>query len=223
MTDPVQPDHRALLKRSLLAIEQLEAKLAAVERARTEPIAIVGMACRFPGGVASPAAYWELLRNGIDAVTEVPPDRWDIDAIYDPDPDAVGKSYTRWGGFLDEVDRFDAPFFGISPREATSLDPQQRLLLETTWEALEHAAIAPATMAGSRTAVYVGISAHDYASEFAERAGMVHADAYTASGNAHSMASGRLAYFLGLHGPNAPIDTACSSSSVAIQDRKSVV
>lgn len=216
MTDPRQPDHAALLKRALAAIDQLQGKLAASEKARTEPIAIVGMGCRFPRGVDSPEAFWELLREGVDAVTEVPAHRWNVDAIYDPDPDAPGKSYTRWGAFVDDVDRFDAAFFGVSPREAVSMDPQQRLLLEVTWEALEHAAIAPSSLAGSQTAVYVGITTHDYATELAETIGTRNGDAYTPSGVAHSVAAGRLSYVLGLHGPNVAIDTACSSSLVAL-------
>jgi acyl transferase domain-containing protein/NAD(P)-dependent dehydrogenase (short-subunit alcohol dehydrogenase family)/aryl carrier-like protein len=218
VTDPTSdsPDYRALLKRSLGAIQQLEAKLDAVEQSRAEPIAIVGIGCRFPGGVVDPESYWELLRNGVDAVTEVPPDRWNIADIYDADPDAVGKSYTKWGGFLDGVDKFDALFFGISPREAPSMDPQHRVLLEVVWEALENASIAPPSLAGSRTAVFLGVSTHDYQNEFSEVVGLSYADAYAGSGAAHAVASGRVAYFLGLHGPNAPIDTACSSSSVAI-------
>ena len=218
MTDPTSgsPDYRALLKRSLAAIQQLESKLAAVEQARVEPIAIVGIGCRFPGGVTNVETYWELLRNGVDAVSEVPADRWSIADTYDPDPDTIGKTYTKWGGFLDDVDKFDAAFFGISPREATSMDPQHRVLLEVSWEALENAGIAPTSLAGSRTAVYLGISTHDYSNQFCEIVGLTYADAYAASGAAHAVASGRVSYFLGLHGPNAPIDTACSSSSVAI-------
>jgi acyl transferase domain-containing protein/NADPH:quinone reductase-like Zn-dependent oxidoreductase/NAD(P)-dependent dehydrogenase (short-subunit alcohol dehydrogenase family) len=209
-------DYAALLKRSLVAIDQLESKLAAIERARSEPIAIVGIGCRFPGGADTPDEFWKLLHAGVDAVTEVPKDRWDIDRYFDPNPDAIGKTYTRWGAFVEDVDKFDAEFFGISPREAVSMDPQQRLLMEVTWEALEHAGIAPSTLAGSATAVYVGISTHDYGLELAEAVGMRNGDAYTASGTSHSIASGRLSYFLGLHGPNAAIDTACSSSLVAM-------
>jgi len=209
-------DHAALLKRSLLAIDQLEGRLKAAEQARHEPIAIVGIGCRFPGDADTPDAFWRFLESGTDGVTEVPKDRWDADACFDPDPDAVGKSYTRWGGFVKGVDQFDAHFFGISPREAVSLDPQQRLLLEVTWEALEHAGIAPSSLAGSPTAVYMGITTHDYANRLAEAVGSRHGDAYTPSGTAHSVAAGRLSYFLGLHGPNVAVDTACSSSLVAL-------
>ena len=216
MNEPNHPDYQALLRRSLAAIEQLEAKLAAAERARSEPIAIVGMGCRFPGNVDSPAAYWDLLREGIDAVTEVPRHRWDAEETFDPDPDAEGKTYTKWGGFIRQVDSFDAPFFAISPREAVSLDPQHRLLLEVTWEALENAAIAASSLVGTRAAVYIGISTHDYANQFTELVGSARGDAYAASGSAHSIAAGRLSYFLGVHGPNLAVDTACSSSLVAI-------
>ena len=211
-----EPDYRALLKRSLVAIEQLEAKLAAAERVRSEPIAVVGIGCRFPGGVSSPEAYWELLANGVDAVTEVPKQRWDADAVFDPDPDAEGKSYTRWGGFIDQVADFDPQFFGISPREAVGMDPQHRLLLEVAWEALEHAGIAPSSLSGSRAAVFVGISSSDYSTQRADLAGSGSGDAYTAAGGAHSIAAGRLSYFLGVHGPNMAVDTACSSSLVAV-------
>ena len=214
---PVAPlDYAVLFKRSLAAIDELEAKLATAQRQQREAIAIVGMACRFPGDANTPQAFWSLLRDGVDAVTEVPLERWDINSYYDPDPDAVGKTYTRWGAFVDNVDRFDAAFFGISPREAISLDPQQRLLLEVTWEALENAGIAPSSLAGSATAVYMGITTADYAMRMAESAGFRNGDAYTSSGTAHSVAAGRLSYFLGVHGPNAAIDTACSSSLVAL-------
>jgi acyl transferase domain-containing protein/aryl carrier-like protein len=216
VTDSRQPDHAALLKRSLIAIDQLQAKLAALERERNEPIAIVGIGCRFPMGADTPAAFWSLLRDGVDAVTVVPSERWDADAFFDPDPDAPGKSYTRWGAFVRDVDRFDPAFFGVSPREAVSMDPQQRLLLEVAWESLEHAGIAPSSLAGSQTAVYVGITTHDYAMQLAEAVGSRNGDAYTPSGTAHSVAAGRLSYVMGLHGPNVAIDTACSSSLVAL-------
>jgi acyl transferase domain-containing protein len=216
MTAPQQPDYASLLKRALIAIDQLEAKLAASSNAQGEPVAVVGIGCRFPQRASSPEAFWEMLRGGVDAVTEVPPHRWDADAIYDPDPDAHGKSYTRWGAFIENVDQFDAAFFGVSPREAVSMDPQQRVLLEVTWEALENAAIAPSSLAGSQTAVYVGITTQDYGVELAETVGSLFGDAYSSSGTAHSVAAGRLSYVLGLHGPNVAIDTACSSSLVAM-------
>ena len=180
-----------------------------------EAVAIVGMACRFPGGSDSPDAFWTMLRNGIDAITEVPPDRWDIDAYYDPDQDAPGKMYTRHGGFIGGVDRFDATFFGISAREARSMDPQQRLLLETSWEALEHAGTAADRLRGSRTGVFVGLCTNDYGGLQLKRDAS-EMDAYFGTGNAPSVAAGRLSYVLGLQGPSLSIDTACSSSLVTV-------
>lgn len=216
MTDKEQQDRALLLKRSLAAINDLQAQLAAARRAASEPIAIVGMSCRFPGGADTPEAYWDLLMKGTDTVTEVPRDRWDMDQFFDPDPDAPGKTYTRWGAFLDGLRTFDAGLFGVSPREAIMLDPQQRMLLEVTWEALERAGIAPSSVAGSQTAVYVGVSTNDYANYLGEAIGLYNGNAYAGSGCAHSMASGRLAYAFDFHGPNAAVDTACSSSHVAL-------
>ncbi|MEO0820505.1 MAG: type I polyketide synthase, partial [Pseudomonadota bacterium] len=216
MNDRPSTDQRALLQRALLTIDRLEAKLAEERAARREPIAIVGMGCRFPGGADTPEAFWELVREGRDAVTEVPKERWDVDAIFDPDPDAIGKTYTRWGAFIDDFNWFDPTFFGITRREARSIDPQQRLLLETTWEALEYGGIAPSSLAGSRGGVFVGVTGHDFSLIGAEALSHLKADAYGASGGAHSIASGRISYLLGLHGPNFALDTACSSSMVAI-------
>jgi acyl transferase domain-containing protein/acyl carrier protein/SAM-dependent methyltransferase len=180
-----------------------------------EPIAIIGMGCRIPGGANDPAAFWNLLRNGVDAISEVPAERWDVDAYYDPDPDAPGKMSTRWGGFLGDVDLFDAPFFGITPREAVSMDPQQRLLLEVSWEALERAGQPPDRLQGSQTGVFIGISCYDYY-HLARRLGDTGIDAYSSTGMTFSVAAGRLAYVLGLQGPTMAIDTACSSSLVTI-------
>ena len=202
-------------KRALAAIQKLQARLAASEAARNEPIAVVGLGCRFPQA-DSPEAFWELLARGADAVVEVPPDRWDVAAHYDPDPDAPGKMSSRWGAFLDRVDLFDAHFFGISPREAIRMDPQQRLLLEVAWEALEHAGQAPDGLAGSRTGVFVGISTNDY-THLQMRAGALESiDSFTGTGSAFSVAAGRLSYALGLEGPSIAVDTACSSSLVAV-------
>jgi acyl transferase domain-containing protein len=156
-------DKLSPVKRALFELQETRASLSEMKRAREEPIAIVGMACRFPGGVDNPDAYWELLRNGVDAVTEVPPDRWDLGEYYDADPNAPGKMYTRHGGFLTQIDRFDSHFFGIAPREAMSMDPQQRVLLEVSWEALERAGLAPDRLGGTPTSVFVGISTSDYA------------------------------------------------------------
>jgi 3-oxoacyl-(acyl-carrier-protein) synthase/NAD(P)-dependent dehydrogenase (short-subunit alcohol dehydrogenase family)/acyl carrier protein len=179
-----------------------------------EAIAIVGLACRFPGAPDA-AVYWELLANQVDAITEVPPERWDIEAYYDPDPDVPGKMSTRWGGFIEGIDLFDPDFFGISPREAVELDPQQRLLLELAWHALEDAGIAPQGLAGSRTGVYVGLSTHDYGQLLA-RGGEQAIGPYMGTGTAHSAAVGRISFVLGLEGPSFAVDTACSSSLVAL-------
>ncbi len=181
-----------------------------------EPIAVVGVGCRFPGGADDPEAYWNLLMDGQDAITEVPADRWDIDALYDPDFQVPGKMSTRWGGFLDKIDQFDARLFGISPREAVAMDPQQRLLLEVTWQALERASIVPGSLSDSKTGVFVGVSATDYLS-LQLRDGVGAIAGYHASGSAPSVAAGRLAYVLGLNGPALSVDTACSSSLVAVQ------
>lgn len=184
----------------------------------TDAVAIVGLACRFPGA-PDKDAYWQLLSDQVDAISEVPAERWDIDAYYDPDPDVPGKMTTRHGGFIDGIDQFDAGFFGISPREAVELDPQQRLLLELSWQALEDANIAPATLVGSRTGVYVGISTSDYSQLFT-RAGEHAIGQYMGTGTAHSAAVGRVSYALGLEGPSLAIDTACSSSLVALHQAR---
>lgn len=204
------------VKRALLRLEELEARLAAAERARTEAIAIVGMSCRFPGGADDPGTFWRLLRDGVDAITEVPPERWNVDEYYDPDPDRPGKMYSRHGGFLKNVDLFDAAFFRISPREAASLDPQQRLLLEVSWEALEDAQVAPDTLHGSATGVFVGVTTNDYAQLQMQEGGTANLDGYFFTGNPLNTIAGRVSYFLGLHGPSMALDTACSSSLVSI-------
>ena len=184
--------------------------------AHSEPIAIVGIGCRFPGGVNDPESYWRLLRDGVDAVGPIPPSRWDVEAYYDPDPDAPGKMSTRWGGFLDNVDLFDPQFFGIAATEARSMDPQQRLLLEVAWETLENAGMAPDRLPGSRTGVFVGICNNDYAHLLRGLGGEELIGPYTGTGCASSVAAGRLSYVLGLEGPNLSVDTACSSSLVAV-------
>ena len=198
----------------LLALDQ-QKRLEKLESAQREPIAIVGMGCRFPGGVHGPDAFWRLLAESQDAITEIPSDRWDVDRLYDPDPEAPGRIATRRGGFLSEVDKFDAPFFGISRREAISMDPQQRLLLETTWEALEHAGVSPKDIAGTQTGFFFGLSTADYC-QLLFQGGYEGIDPYTATGGAHSIAAGRVAYLLGTHGPAVVVDTSCSSSLVAL-------
>jgi myxalamid-type polyketide synthase MxaE and MxaD len=202
------------IKRALLAVEQMQSKLDAIESARTEPIAIVGLGCRFPGGANSPEAFWRLLHDGVNAVTEVPADRWDIEAYFDPNPETPGKMYTRWGAFIDKVDEFDPGFFGIAPREAMSMDPQQRLLLEVTWEALENAGQNSEKLAGSKTGVFVGMMNNEYFQHIKQQ-GPGAIDAYYGTGNVASSAAGRLSYVLGFNGPSMTIDTACSASLVA--------
>jgi acyl transferase domain-containing protein/SAM-dependent methyltransferase len=202
------------MKRAILELRQLRARIEHLEGAGREPIAIIGVGLRLPGGAHDEASLWRLLSEGVDAVAEVPPDRWDVAAYYDPDADKPGKMNTRYGAFLGQVGEFDAEFFGVSPREAVSMDPQHRLLLETAWETLENAAVSPARVAGSQTGVFVGFGNSDYwRLVYGDEARI---DAYSALGNAYSVAAGRLSYFLGLHGPCVTVDTACSSSLVAV-------
>lgn len=180
------------------------------------PIAVIGMACRFPGGASDPESFWRLLRDGRDVISEVPRDRWDLDRLYDPDPDAPGKVYTRWGGFLDAIDQFDAPVFGISHAEAEAMDPQQRVLLEVTWEALEAAGYPPLGLSGTRTGVFMGIFQSAYAELLARQGDRTAVNAYSVNGISHCMVVGRLSFLLGLQGPSVPVNTACSSSLVAV-------
>ena len=200
----------------VLAIEQLQAKLQALDRTRPEPIAIIGIGCRFPGDADTPASFWQLLHEGADAIDDVPSTRWTIGTPAIAEAHAAGTVVPRSGGFLKDVDRFDPEFFGISPREAISLDPQQRLLLEVGWEALERAGRAKNRLAENQTGVFIGITSHDYAQLQGATGGTAEFDAYHITGNALNAAAGRLSYAFGFQGPCIAIDTACSSSLVAV-------
>jgi acyl transferase domain-containing protein/NADPH:quinone reductase-like Zn-dependent oxidoreductase/acyl carrier protein len=207
-------DDLSLKQQTVLLLRQMQARYDAMVQARNAPVAVVGLGCRFPGGAGNPEAFWELLSKGVDAVSEVPPERWAVDAYYDPEPDAPGKINSRWGAFLPGIDQFDAGFFGISPREAANMDPQQRLALEVAWEALEHAGQAPDRLEGSRTGVFMGICSSDY--NRIERDLDTGYSTYSGTGTAMSVVAGRLSYILGLQGPSLVVDTACSSSLVSV-------
>jgi len=178
-----------------------------------EPIAIIGVGCRFPGA-KDPKSFWQLLRNGVDAIAQVPKERWDIDKFYNPEPGTPGKMSTRWGGFLEQVDQFDSSFFGISPREVERMDPQQRLVLEVAWESLENAGIAPSKLSGSQTGVFIALGNYDYCRLLTKDLSLV--NAYDGTGNTLSIAANRLSYILNLRGPSVLLETACSSSLVAL-------
>jgi acyl transferase domain-containing protein/acyl carrier protein len=220
-TNPMNPTSNpgesvTLSQRVLLALKETRSKLEEYERAKSEPIAIIGMGCRFPGGADNPELFWDLLCRGVDAIREVPADRWDVDAYYDPDPSTPGKTCIRSAGFLQRVDLFDGQFFGISPREARSLDPQQRLLLEVAWEAFENAGQGRDDLFGNKVGVFIGIGNVDYARLMHDEARSESIDLYSTTGNVFSAAAGRISYTLGLHGPSVSLDTACSSSLVSI-------
>lgn len=214
MTSDPSSQELSPIKRALLEIRELRAELAELEHRRSEPIAITGVGLRFPNDVNDLDALWKLLRDGVDAITGIPAERWDLETFYDADVTKPGKMTTRFGSFLKNVDRFDAAFFGISPREAVSMDPQQRLLLETTWEALENAGQSPEALAGSQTGVFVGISNSDYFRMVISDLDQI--DTYATTGGMLSVAAGRISYLLGLRGPAISVDTACSSSLVTI-------
>ncbi|MDP2320780.1 MAG: amino acid adenylation domain-containing protein [Acidobacteriota bacterium] len=209
------PDTKALMAKAVVELRDARARARKLEDAAHAPVAIIGMSCRFPGQVDSADAFRELLWNGTDAISPVPADRWNAAAYTDADPDAAGKIVSAFGGFIDEVGRFDAEFFGISPREAENMDPQHRLLLETTWRALEYANLPPSQLRGSETGVFAGICTYDYAIRHLV-ANHAPVTAHFGTGNALSAAAGRLSYLFGFTGPALSIDTACSSSLVSV-------
>lgn len=214
MTDKL--DQLSPLQRAVYALKETRSRLDVLQRRQTEPIAIIGMGCRFPGGANDPESFWQLLEQGVDAIQEVPIDRWNVSDYYNQNPDTPGKTHTREGGFLDAgLDLFDAEFFRLAPREVVNMDPQQRLLLEVSWEALERAGQASNKLIGSQTGVFIGITTSDYAQR-SMLAETTEIDIYTATGNSLNVAAGRLSYSFGLVGPSMAIDTACSSSLVAV-------
>ena len=212
------PDRRSVVAEALRKIDDLTARLAVAEAGDVEPIAVVGMGCRLPGGVDGPAALWQLLCAEGSGIVRVPADRWDADALFSSDHSVAGTICCREGGFLTswQPAEFDAEFFGISPREADAMDPQQRLLMEVAWEALEHAGITREAIRGTQTGIFVGLTTNDYTLVAADQLNWREADPYISFGNAPNFAAGRLAYFLGVHGPALMVDSACSSSLVTI-------
>jgi acyl transferase domain-containing protein len=203
------------VKQALIALESARKQIQSAEKQKYEPIAIIGIGCRFPGGINTTQDFWDFLIKGKDAVTQIPNTRWDSNALFSSDYEEAGKIITTQGAFFEQVQESDPEFFGISPREAKSMDPQQHLLLEVCWESLENANIVPASLNGSKTGVFVGICNQDYSLLLMSRE-KTEIDAYTTTGMAHSVAAGRLSYILGLQGPCLALDTACSSSLVSV-------
>ena len=214
MSENTKINKTAIIKDALNAVRRAKERLKDESYRKVEPIAIVGMGCRFPGGITDPDSYWEFLKKGESGISEVPVSRWNINALYDSNPDTPGKISSRWGGFLKDVDEFDPDFFGISHREALAMDPQQRLLLAVTWEALENAGILPENLMGTKTGVFIGIALSDYS--FRKVNDLDKINAYFGTGSFLSVAAGRISYTFGLEGPAVSVDTACSSSLVAI-------
>jgi len=211
------PDYRALMGKALLEIKDLKARLAQAEQnANADPVAVIGMACRFPGGANSPAQFWELLKNGVDAIGAVPHGRWDVERLCDADRSAPGKMVTARGGFIDDLEGFDAAFFGISPREAESLDPHQRILLEVCREALEDAQLVPEALFGSNCGVFVGVSSMDNVIRLMGADELAEIGAYHGTGCALAPIAGRVSYTFGFNGPSFVVDTACSSSLLSL-------
>ncbi len=202
------------LQRAMFALKETQDRLEALQQRLSEPIAIVGMACRFPGGANDPSSYWRLLCDGVDAIRETPPGRWNADFFYDPDPTVPGKMNTRCGGFLDRIDEFDNHFFGISDREAARIDPQHRMLLELAWEALEDAGVPPTSLRGQKVGAFIGISLSDYGMLLADD--LTQTDAHAVTGTSLCLAANRLSFVFGWQGPSLALDTACSSSLVAV-------
>jgi acyl transferase domain-containing protein/SAM-dependent methyltransferase/acyl carrier protein len=213
---PLRPDLEKLspVKRALYELRTLRSRVNELEKGRSEPVAIVGMGLRFPGGASDANSLWQILSGGVDTVTGIPSSRWNLEECYSADPDAPGKMYTRHGAFLEDPALFDAPFFGISAREAATLDPQQRLLLEVAWEAIENSGCNPGALAGTSAGVFLALSNSDYGRQVFSQPEEI--DAYASTGNILSVAAGRLSYALGLTGPSMVIDTACSGSLVAL-------